>query len=112
MLFRSLNAGSLDLTVIGSPGEPGEEQITQSLGGATEYSLNWDSTHETFRLKIDYTLPDVTQTPPSVDSLSLRALSGTGQDQNPETTWEIRGALYDQSGNEYEGGGVISRYGG
>jgi len=51
-LEYSLNGGSIELTVIGSPETASEEQVSQSLGGANEYDLSWTESHSDFRVKI------------------------------------------------------------
>lgn len=111
-LAYTLNGESITLTAIGSPGTASEEQVSQSLDGSSSYSLSWNDSHTDFRIKIELSTND-TSTTPEMDSVTLEdAVSSGDPDQNPQTTWEILGAEYDSSGNEYEGGGVISRYGG
>lgn len=68
---------------------------------------------DTFRLRIELDTGS-TVASPQFESADLTTSTGGGEDadQNPNTSWEIFGAEYDRSGNEYEGGGVISRYGG
>lgn len=62
-LSYSLNNGAIDLKVIGSPGTPSEEVVTQTLDGATSYKLTWSNSHSDFRLRpeldstADYTMP-------------------------------------------------------
>lgn len=62
-LSYSLNGQSIDLDVIGSPGTASEEVVTQSLGGASSYSLSWSNSHTDFRVKIKLSTTDPTQTP-------------------------------------------------
>ena len=69
-LAYSLNGQSIDVTVTGSPGTASEESVTQSLGGATSYSLGWSSSHTDFRVTVDFATSDVTQTA-TLDSLAL-----------------------------------------
>lgn len=66
-----------------------------------------------FRLDIDLSTTNRTRSP-QFDDAELAGTVGSGgdADQNPNTQWEILGAKHDTSGNEYEGGGVVSRYGG
>ena len=111
-LQYSLNGESITITVIGSPGTASEEQVTQSLGGASSYTLSWANDHTDFRVKIQMDTGDVNTTP-TLQNVDLTGTYGSSgdPDQNPNTTWEIQGAKYDSSGNEYEGGGVVSRYG-
>lgn len=62
-LDYTLNAQSIDLDVIGSPGTASEEVVTQSLGGATSYSLTWANSHTDFRIRPNESTTDVTVTP-------------------------------------------------
>jgi len=61
-LSYSLNGQSIDLDVIGSPSGT-SETVTQSLGGATSYSLSWSNSHTDFRVKPKLSTSDPTQTP-------------------------------------------------
>jgi len=112
-LVYSLNSQEIVLDVIGSPGTVDEEVVSVTLDGATSYSLNWTAKHTDFRVKATFRSLD-RSTSPTLSSITLESGSGGGAepDQNEQTTWEIQGAEYDRSGNEYEGGGVVSRYGG
>lgn len=111
-LQYSLNGESIDLDVIGSPGTASEEVITVTLDGSTSYSLNWNDSHSDFRIRPNLSTSAITGTPEfSQAELVADVFSGGDADQNPNTTWEIQGATHDTSGNEYEGGGVVSRYG-
>lgn len=49
-LVYSLNGHSISVDVIGSPGTASEEIVTQSLGGASSYSLTWSNSHNDFRV--------------------------------------------------------------
>lgn len=62
-LDYSLNSQSITLDVIGSPGTASEEIVSQSLDGATSYSLTWSSGHTDFRVKINFDTTDDTVTP-------------------------------------------------
>lgn len=50
-LSYSLNGETINLDVIGSPGTASEEVVTQTLDGATSYTLTWSSGHTDFRIK-------------------------------------------------------------
>jgi len=52
-LSYTLNGETASLDIIGSPGTASEEIVTQSLTGATSYSLTWSNSHTDFRVKID-----------------------------------------------------------
>jgi len=69
-LNYSLNGGSITLRVVGSPGQPGEETVTQVLDGASAYPLAWSNTHTDFRVAIDLSTPDASTTP-TVSEVSL-----------------------------------------
>jgi hypothetical protein len=58
-----LNGESITLTVIGSPGTASEETVTQTLSGATSYSLSWNNSHTDFRLKPQLSTTDKTTSP-------------------------------------------------
>lgn len=62
-LSYSLNGQSIDLDVIGSPGTGSEEIVTQTLAGASSYSLTWSNTHTDFRLRPKPSTGDGTVTP-------------------------------------------------
>lgn len=62
-LQYSLNGHSIDLDVIGSPGTADEEVITQTLDGASSYTLSWGSTHQDFRVRPNLSTTDVTVSP-------------------------------------------------
>lgn len=62
-LGYSLNAQTIDLKVIGSPGTASEEIVTQTLDGATSYSLAWSNAHSDFRLRPEFSTTDPTTTP-------------------------------------------------
>lgn len=113
-LDYALNSQSIALDVIGSPGTASEETKSVTLTGDSSYSLDWSSAHTDFRIAVTLTSSDG-ETTPTVNTLSLGSEgggSGGDADQNPNTTWEVQGATHDRSGNEYEGGGVVARYGG
>lgn len=101
-------------------GDGAADEISDPItldGSGGPYSVTGLTTDTTdFRLQIDESSGDQINTPEfSAADLSgdvTSSASGSDADQNPNTTWEIRGARYDTSGNEYEGGGVVSRYGG
>lgn len=50
-LDYSLNGESITLDVIGSPGTADEEIVSQTLDGASSYTLTWSASHTDFRLK-------------------------------------------------------------
>lgn len=94
-----------------------DNTATQSIDdGSNSYTLsgfNGQLTND-YWVELSLDTSDVTITP-VVSKASVEVGSGGGgseADQNPQTTWEIKGAKHDTNGNEYEGGGVVSRYGG
>lgn len=62
-LSYALNSQSITLDVIGSPGTASEEIVSQTLDGATSYSLTWSNSHTDFRLKPRLSTSDPTVTP-------------------------------------------------
>jgi len=71
-LQYSLNSQAIDLDVIGSPGTASEEVVTQTLDGASSYSLTWSSGHTDFRIQIKPSTTDVT-TSATVNQVELIA---------------------------------------
>jgi len=111
-LDYTLNGQTITIDVIGSPGTASEETQTATLDGASDYRLSWSNTHVDFRVQVTMSTSDPEVTP-TLNSLTLKTgSSGDDSDQNPQTTWQVAPALYDRSGNEYEGGGAVSKYGG
>ncbi|AGM11291.1 hypothetical protein HHTV1_36 [Haloarcula hispanica tailed virus 1] len=112
-LSYALNGQAIDVDVVGSPGTAAEESHTVTLDGSSSYTITWQDSHDTFHIRPNLSTTDVTTTPNiSAADLTGEVITGDDSDQNPNTAWEILGSRYDTSGNEYEGGGVISRYGG
>lgn len=62
-LSYTLNGQTIDLKVIGSPGEAGEETVTQTLDGSSAYALTWSGSHTNFRLRPEFSTTDVTTVP-------------------------------------------------
>lgn len=62
-LSYSLNGESITLDIIGSPGEAGEETVSQALDGSTSYTLTWAASHTDFRVKINHSTTDEETTP-------------------------------------------------
>jgi len=62
-LQYSLNGQSITADIIGSPGTPSEETVTQTLGGATSYPLTWSNAHTDFRVRPTLSTSDPTVTP-------------------------------------------------
>jgi len=69
-LSYSLNGESITLDVIGSPGTGSEEIVSQSLGGASSYTLSWSSSHTDFRVKINIDTTDF-RTSPTIGRIGL-----------------------------------------
>jgi hypothetical protein len=69
-LDYDLNGESIDVTAIGSPGAAGEERVTQTLDGASSYSLSWSNPHTDFRVQPEPEVADPTNSP-VVRSISL-----------------------------------------
>jgi hypothetical protein len=55
--------GSITLDVIGSPGTASEETVSQTLDGASSYTLTWSNSHTDFRLKPQLSTTDKTTSP-------------------------------------------------
>lgn len=62
-LVYSLNSQSITVDVIGSPGTASEEVVSQSLGGASSYSLTWSNAHADFRVRPNLSTTDETVSP-------------------------------------------------
>lgn len=62
-LQYNLNNETITLDVIGSPGTVDEEVVTQTLDGATSYSLSWANTHVDFRVRVEPSTATNTRTP-------------------------------------------------
>lgn len=62
-LSYSLNSQTIDLDVIGSPGTASEEVVTQTLDGATSYTLTWSNSHQDFRLRPNFSTTDPVTSP-------------------------------------------------
>lgn len=112
----TLNGNTVQATVYEDTSGDGtadnQEQVTLSDGTNTVSlpSLTGGSSN-TYWIQFD--LSGDGSSTPTVDAATVDVTAQTGDpDQNPETAWGILGAEYDTSGNEYEGGGVISLYGG
>jgi len=73
-LVYSLNGsgGSITIDAIGSPGTASEEVVSQTLGGASSYSLTWSSSHTDFRVRPQLDHSDITKTP-TISSIGLTA---------------------------------------
>ena len=72
-LSYSLNGGSIDLNVIGSPGTASEEIVTQTLDGSTSYSLTWSNSHQDFQLRPNLSVSGITNASPTFDRGELIA---------------------------------------
>jgi len=62
-LSYALNGESITLDVIGSPGTASEETVSQTLSGASGYTLTWSNSHTNFRLKPQLSTTDKTASP-------------------------------------------------
>jgi hypothetical protein len=71
-LAYTLNGGSATVTVVGSPGTASEERLTQALDGASDYSLSWSNSHDTFAIRIVAEPADITSRV-TVDRVELLA---------------------------------------
>lgn len=69
-LVYTLNGETISVDVVGSPGEAGEEIVTQSLAGATSYDLTWSNAHTDFEVVFNLSTVDDSVTP-EVDDLTL-----------------------------------------
>jgi fibronectin type 3 domain-containing protein len=77
-LVYTLNGETISVDVVGSPGQAGEEIVTQSLTGASSYGLSWSNSHTDFEVVFDLSTADDSVTP-EVDDLTLQ---GLGAPQN------------------------------
>lgn len=62
-LDYTLNAQTIDLDVIGSPGTASEEIQTVTLDGGTAYTLTWTNSHADFRVRPNISSTDETTSP-------------------------------------------------
>lgn len=69
-LVYSLNGETITIDVIGSPGTASEEVVSQTLDGASSYTLSWSNTHTDFRVKPRMSVADQSVTP-TVDRIGL-----------------------------------------
>lgn len=69
-LNYNLNGQDITLTAIGSPGTASEEQVSATLDGGSQYSLNWNNGHTDFRVKITMESPS-RDTSPSLSRVAL-----------------------------------------
>jgi len=60
---QSATGESIILDIIGSPGTASEEVVSQTLDGATSYSLTWSNSHVDFRIKPRLSTSEVRNTP-------------------------------------------------
>jgi len=109
----TLNGNSADLVFYEDTtgdGNADNQQTVNLSDGTNTYTLgNLDGgTGNDYWVNVD--LASDTTSTPTLNSISLD-FGGEDDDQNQNTTWEIQGAQHDTSGNEYEGGGVVSKYG-
>lgn len=72
-LSYALNAGSVDIDVIGSPGTTSEEVVNSgSLNGTeTSATLSWSTSHTDFQIRPNLHVSQITDQPPTVSSVSL-----------------------------------------
>lgn len=111
----TLNGESVDATVYEDTDNDGtaENQQTITLSdGSSQTVINGfsGSTSSDYWIRFDLSTTDSSVTP-TVEKASLDVGgSGVDEDQNPNTEWTVYGAKYDSSGNEYEGGGMVSVY--
>lgn len=62
-LDYDLNGESITIDVIGSPGQAGEETVSQTLDGSTSYGLTWSNSHTDFRVEPNLSTATATTTP-------------------------------------------------
>lgn len=111
----NLNSQTADLTVYQDTTGDGnaDNQETVSLNdGSNTYSLDTlqaDST-DTYWIDVSLSTDDDSSTP-TVDAVTIDITEPTDKDQNPNTQWVISPGVYDRSGNEYDGGGMVTKYG-
>jgi len=110
----ALNGGTVDVTVYEDTTGDGSANNQESVSvadGTNTYTLSNLNGGQGNDYWVGVTLDDADITSsPTVNSLSLDVPSGNEPDQNPNTEWTIFGGQYDTSGNEYEGGGVVTKY--
>ena len=69
-LVYTLNGETIQVDVVGSPGDAGEETQSVTLDGASSYDLTWSSAHTDFEVVFNLSTADDSQTP-VVDDLTL-----------------------------------------
>lgn len=62
-LLYDLNGGSIDLTVVASPGMDREERIDVQVTGETTFELDWEKAHEDFLLEFELSSLDTDSSP-------------------------------------------------
>lgn len=67
----TLNDGSIDVTVTGSPNSSTPESQTVTLDGSTAYDLSWSESHSEFSVKLSLSIPSSTSTKPVFDHLTV-----------------------------------------
>lgn len=74
-LSYTLNGGSINVTVIGSPSTSDEERQTVTLNGTSSYNLSWTQAHSTYQIKLKLSHTDITKTP-TISKIQLKPPSG------------------------------------
>lgn len=108
----TLNGNSISITVHEDTNQDGTSDNSETVNisdGTNTVTLNNLVGGAGNDYWLDITMTSDETSTPTLDSAQLD--TDTGADQNPNTTWTIFGGLYDTSGNEYEGGGVVTKYG-
>ena len=96
----------------GSVDETSDPISLNGSGGPYQVSGLSTSTNK-YRLRFELSTSDKRDSP-VVNSADLTGEYGSGNDadQNSRTTWRIDPGLFDRNGNEFEGGGVVTKFGG
>lgn len=108
------NGGTVDFTVYEDTSGDGSADNTETITNAdsgTDYTLSNLSGGAGNDYWVEMAISAGSETDsPVVQSVTVDVPAGSDDDQNPNTEWTIFGGQYDTSGNEYEGGGVTTKY--
>jgi len=109
----ALNGGSVDATVeVSDDGSSVKGSTTVSLSdGGNTYDISGLPDAQYARVSTSVTGAGDLETTPEIDTYSVTGQVASGDnDQNPDTHWTLFGGKFDTSGNEFEGGGVTTRF--
>lgn len=113
----TLNGETITVYVESDTNDDGDADETSDPitldGSGGPYDVKGISTGSNkFRLRIEMSSSTFADTPLFSGADLIGSINTDDTDQNPNTHWTIDGGVYDRSGNEYEGGGVTTKYAG